>query len=340
MNTHRSLACWMFSVAGFVVLILMVGGLTRLTDSGLSITEWALIRGILPPFTEAAWQGAFMKYQALPEYRLINHAMNLTDFKIIYWWEWGHRFLARLIGVIFIVPWIIFAWRRVIPHRLWLPLIMLLGLGAFQGFIGWFMVQSGLAVRVDVSPYRLVVHLGLGVLIFGFSFWLGLCLWRGGNLLRGYFVPSVRALILGLLIAQILLGGLVAGLDAGRIYTDWPRIDGAFIPSNLLTHTPFYLNFFENRLTVQFNHRILGYLLVVLIGYEAYRRRNTDVGGAQARIIMIGILVLAQASLGIITLILGAPLVLASLHQFGAIALLAVVLNDIHQTGYARVVQR
>ncbi len=328
----RQIAYWLFTLAGFVVLMVLVGGLTRLTDSGLSITEWEPIRGAIPPMSQAAWEIAFEKYQQIPEFTLINHAMNLHEFKVIYWWEWGHRFLGRIVGLVFLIPFLVFLWQgKLARHRI-MPLLGLFTLGGLQGFMGWYMVSSGLTERVDVSQYRLAMHLGLALIIFGVALWLALGYLRAvdGRLQSGARVAA-GGLIVGLLLVQSLLGALVAGIDAGMTYNDWPFMDGDIIPSGLFAYEPLISNFFENHMTVQFDHRVLAYLLTLLIGWHVYRVLHSDTRPRvrqTAIYLLLGLV--AQVVLGIVALMLVLPIGLAAAHQIGAVIVLGLAITHLH----------
>src|SRR5689334_6276487 len=264
---------WLYAVAALVFAMVLVGGATRLTESGLSITEWQPVIGVLPPINQAQWLNEFQKYQAIPQYAQLNAGMSLAAFKTIYWWEWAHRLIGRIIGVAFFVPFLWFLWRGSIPPRHRAGLWTILALGALQGAIGWWMVASGLADRVEVSQYRLATHLILACVIYAALIWTGVRLkdQRTPSLVeQSDAIPrSVRigaAAISVLLLLQIYLGALVAGLRAGHAYNTWPLIDGGLVPqaSHLLFEMPLWRNFFENPLTVQFDHRMLGYLIVLL----------------------------------------------------------------------------
>lgn len=349
-QANRQIAIWLFALAGLVVLMVLVGGLTRLTDSGLSITEWAPIRGALPPLGQADWLVAFGKYKQIPEYQRINAGMSLSAFKYIYWWEWGHRQLGRFIGLVFLIPLVIFLLQGKIARDRLLALLGLFLLGCLQGFTGWYMVSSGLGERVDVSQYRLAIHLGLALIIFGFSLWLALGYWRDVRVQpqTGTLVATAGAIV-ALVFIQSLLGALVAGIDAGAIYNDWPLMDGDFLPAGLLAQSPLVRNFFENHLTVQFNHRMLAYFLILLIGWHIVRvwhAQSTALirGTAQIRgtalirhsIMWLGGGVLGQVMLGIVALIWVVPMPLAVAHQIGAVALLALALLHLHFLRYSR----
>ena len=327
----RQIALWLFTVAGFVMLMVLVGGLTRLTDSGLSITEWAPIRGALPPFTHADWLAEFEKYKQIPEYQLVNLGMSLAEFKFIYWWEWGHRFLGRIVGLVFFIPFIVFLAQKKISRAQLPPLLGLFALGGLQGFMGWYMVASGLTERVDVSQYRLAMHLGLALIIFCLVFWQALRLLQPAQ----FIVRSSKQIYFGyflifMVFMQSLLGALVAGLNAGKTYTDWPYMDGDLIPSGLVEMHPTMNNFFENHLTVQFDHRIGAYLLLILVVLHFWSQfKHNAPTRLTAGFLMLG--VVGQAVLGIITLMQAVPMHLGALHQLGAVFVLAVTVYHVYK---------
>ena len=335
-RADRQIAVWLFTVAAFVVAMVLVGGLTRLTDSGLSITEWAPIRGAIPPLTQADWLLEFDKYKQIPEYQLVNAGMSMAEFKFIYWWEWGHRFLGRIVGLVFFVPFVVFWAQGKLGGGRLLPLLGLFALGSLQGFMGWYMVKSGLTDRVDVSQYRLAMHLGLALIIFAISSWLAFGYWRGRHLsLMSGSDVAVAGAIVALVISQSLLGALVAGIDAGKTYTDWPLMDGEVIPSGLLMQEPVISNFFENHLTVQFDHRMMAYFLILLIGWHVYRTLKTDISLSVKRSVamLVGALAL-QIALGISALRLAVPMSLGAAHQLGAVLLLGTALWHLHLLRY------
>ncbi len=322
-DESRATAIWLWAVAALVFAMVVVGGVTRLTGSGLSITEWKPIMGALPPMNAADWAEAFEKYRAIPQYQQVNAGMTLGEFKGIFWWEWAHRFLGRLIGVAFAVPFAILLLMRRIPRRLIGRCVALLALGGLQGLIGWWMVSSGLSERVDVAPERLTVHLGLALLIFGGLIWTGLEAWNGEETSRS---PSGWSWGAGLLLAavfvQCLLGGLVAGAKAGFVYTDWPLMNGAFFPP--VEWGAGALAFLHDQALVQFNHRIGAYVLLLAgtaYAVQAWRWRLAEGLGASA-FVLAGALWL-QAVLGVVTLIHAVPLWLGALHQAGAALVLA-----------------
>lgn len=313
---------WLYAVAFLVFCMVIVGGATRLTDSGLSITEWRPLLGAIPPLSEADWLAAFEKYKLIPEYQIQNRGMALSEFKFIYWWEWAHRFLGRFIGVAFAVPLIYFTVKRRISPDLWPKLIAVFVLGGLQGALGWYMVASGLVDRIDVSQYRLAAHLTLAVLIFSAIIWVALGIGRNRHGLASIDDWLALGLVI-LILVQIAAGGLVAGLDAGQGYNTWPKMDGEWLPSGLLIIAPGWKNFFENAMTAQFNHRLLAYLVILVAGVSAWRRFS------RPALVLAGAL-LAQACLGILTLLLHVPLTVALLHQAGALAVLAAAVWDLH----------
>jgi len=324
---RRAVRLWLIAVAALIFLVVLVGGATRLTESGLSIVEWRPLTGMLPPLSAADWQSEFAKYQSTPQYRLVNSGMTLPQFKTIFWWEWGHRMLARLVGVAFLLPFLWFWWRGWIGPALRAGLWTLFGLGALQGAVGWWMVASGLAERAEVSQYRLAVHLVLPCLIFVAAIWTAQRLLPRPNLA----VPArIRASAVGLVVlalVQIYIGALLAGLRGGLIYNTWPLIDGQLIPpaSELGALEPVWRNFFENILTVQFAHRMTAYALLVLAAAHAVDVvRTLRRGPARSGAMVLAVAVAIQASLGISTLIHQVPIALALAHQGMAIVVLAL----------------
>ena len=316
---------WLAIVTLAIFALVIVGGATRLTDSGLSITEWKPIHGVIPPLTEAEWEAELELYRQIPEYQQINKGMSLSEFKYIYWWEWAHRILARGVGVLFGVPLLVFWLAGRIEQPLKLPLLGILALGGLQGFIGWWMVTSGLVDRVDVSQYRLATHLTLACVIFAAIIWVS----RGLAHHSDDAVPTpmsarAAALIAILVMVQIYLGGLVAGLDAGLAYNTWPLMDGALVPGNLFTMQPLWANFFENAKTVQFTHRMFAYAvwLIALMHMVASLRHGAGTTHANRSIVLFG-LVTVQALFGIMTLVGQVPVSWALVHQGMALVVLA-----------------
>jgi cytochrome c oxidase assembly protein subunit 15 len=308
------LAVWLGVICVLVTAMILIGGATRLTDSGLSITEWNFAKHFVPPLTDESWAREFALYQRTTEYQLQNRGMSLGDFRFIYLWEWGHRFLGQMLGLVFALPYLFFLAAGRLRGRV--AAVTALGLlGGLQGAIGWWMVTSGLWGRLDVSSVRLAIHLAIAFAILGFGFWLLLGVSplapAGG---RGRGRPRGVLALLILLYLQIVLGALVAGSDAGRAYADWPTIGGSWVPSNYDEFTPFWTNFTENLAAVQFHHRMLGYLVVA--GALALAAMARD----RISLVVAG-LALAQAGLGVATVLLAAPLWLSLIHQFGAVLL-------------------
>jgi heme a synthase len=321
-NSHaRALRLWLLAVAAMIFLTLVVGGATRLTESGLSITEWKPVTGVLPPLSQQAWQDEFKAYQAIPQYQERNRGMSLDAFKTIYWWEWTHRLLARSTGFVFLLPFLYFLWRGFVPKNLRARLWTIFGGGALLGAVGWWMVASGLAGsgRVSVSQCRLAFHLALACAIYA------AVLWTAQQIAPRPSTEAPQRLRLGalaiaaLVLAQIYLGALVAGSGAGLVYNTWPLIDGAFVPASdrLWFFTPLWRNLFENTLTVQFDHRMLAYAIWLAAVWHAWNawRCGRDLRDA---LVVAGAVTL-QAALGIITLVHQAALPLALAHQMVAI---------------------
>ncbi|MGE0844825.1 MAG: COX15/CtaA family protein [Flavobacteriaceae bacterium] len=325
-DRNRSVRIWLQIVALAIAAMVLVGGATRLTDSGLSITEWKPIVGIVPPLTDADWNDAFEKYRQIPEYSRINKGMSLSEFKGIFWWEWAHRFLGRMIGFLFLVPFVWF-WRTGRIGRELAPrLAAIFVLGGLQGALGWYMVASGLVDRVDVSQYRLAAHLTLAILIFAAVIWVARSLGRPPSRPRPAALRSTAWLLAALLLAQIVFGGFVAGLDAGLGYPTWPLMDGQLIPDGLLFMSPWWTNFFESVLTVQFVHRCLGYAVVLLAIVHA--ARSWGLGGSR-RALMLAAMAFLQMLLGIATLLSGVDLPVALTHQAGALVLVALLVSHL-----------
>ncbi|KRA99960.1 hypothetical protein ASD83_05635 [Devosia sp. Root685] len=313
----RPVRIWLYALASFVLLIVVVGGITRLTESGLSITSWKPISGTIPPLNDAQWQAEFEAYQQIPQYSLVHSWMDINDFKYIFFWEWFHRLLARTLGLIFIVPFAVFLFQKRLSRNLALPLFTLFILGGFQGFLGWWMVSSGLSELTSVSQYRLAAHLCAASLLFVALIYVARSIEPGRVLGRVNSWHLTTAIILDvLLIFQIGAGAFVAGLDAGMGYNTWPLMDGAIIPKGLFVMDPAWRNLFENALTVQFIHRGIAYVIVAYIAYLVWRRsKDGGFGGVHGWLPRIGILVLLQVGLGIATLLASVPISLAVGHQ-------------------------
>jgi cytochrome c oxidase assembly protein subunit 15 len=337
---YRAIRWWLISVAALIAIMVLVGGATRLTESGLSIVEWKPVAGALPPLNEAQWTQAFEGYKAIPQYRELNAGMTLPEFKTIFWWEWSHRLLGRVIGGVYLLPFLFFLWRGALAAELKRRLWLIFGLGALQGAVGWWMVASGLSERVEVSQYRLATHLVLALLIFAAIVWT---LRRLTERSRTAPVPArlkiTGAVLLVLTFVQLYFGALVAGLRAGRIYNTWPGIDGAFIPAadRLLFETPWWRNLFDNTLTVQFEHRMTAYALFALAllhAIDAVRSRSgrAVISGAWWLLAAITL----QATLGILTLLNQVPIDLALTHQAVAIAVLTLATLQVERLAARR----
>jgi heme a synthase len=333
-NHARSIRLWLWSVAVLVIALVLVGGATRLTESGLSIVEWRPVAGVLPPGSGAGWQAEFQKYRAIPQYTQRNAGMDLAAFKTIYWWEWTHRLLGRVVGAAFLLPFLFFLWRGWIAPGLRGRLWFIFGLGAVQGAVGWWMVASGLADRTEVSQYRLATHLLLACFILVALVWTAQRLAARTEAVPGRIRATAIALI-ALILLQIYLGGIVAGLRAGLIYNTWPLIDGRLVPeaSRLWFETPLWRNLFENTLTAQFDHRMVAYALLGLALWHALDAAAKRAGARSA--IVLAAAVSAQALLGVLTLINQAPIALALLHQAAAIGALTIAV--VHAAGLTSV---
>jgi cytochrome c oxidase assembly protein subunit 15 len=341
-DADRAVRNWLLGVAALVGLMVTIGGATRLTGSGLSITEWQPIMGAMPPIGEAAWLEAFAKYKTIPQYAELNKGMSLEAFKAIFWWEWGHRLLGRLIGIAFAVPLAWFWFRGRIRRELKLPLLGLLALGALQGFVGWFMVQSGLSERVSVSQYRLALHLAMAFLVLGGLLWLATGLDQRRRLsIRLRTITGMQlfgaTLIMVLVFVQVIAGAFVAGLKAGLTYNTWPLMDGHVVPAGLATLAPWYMNLFENVTAVQFNHRMLAYLVTIAVLWHAAGViRRADDEYLRATSLALVAVVLIQVAIGIWTLLWVVPLPLALLHQAGAALLFAIAVMHRRVAGWSR----
>lgn len=315
---------WLYVVVVVMFALFLVGGATRLTNSGLSITEWQPIHGVIPPLNQAEWQEEFQKYQQIPEYKELNEGMDLAAFKSIFWWEWTHRLLARGVGFIFALPLIFFWATGRLEPRIKPRLVGILALGGLQGAVGWWMVASGLAHRTDVSQYRLATHLTMACLIFIATIIVGRGLAphsegaarRGVRRFAGWLVVAV--------LAQIYLGALVAGTNAGFTYNSWPLMDGSLVPGGLFIQHPWWANFFENVKTVQFMHRLGAYTVFLLaLAQMIYIWRRAPASTHARRAGLMFCLVTLQAGIGITTLVLAVPLGWGLLHQAMALIVLA-----------------
>lgn len=331
---RRGIALWLKLIFLLVVVMILVGGLTRLTDSGLSITEWKPVTGALPPLDAAGWEAEFAKYKATPQAAALNPDMTLDAFKSIYWWEWGHRQLGRLIGLVWAVGFVVFLVRRRIPPG-WTPRLLGLGLlGGLQGAVGWWMVASGLeAGMVSVASVRLALHLGIAFAILGLIAWYVLSLGRSdAELLQARRQRSAAMLtwgsvLVGVAFVQILLGALVAGIDAGRGFPEWPLMAGQVFPPDAFVEAPLWRNFIDNPGLVQFNHRVAGYLLLALGLAAWWRSRSSALGSIRRAFMGVLHMMLLQVAIGIATVLYAAPLPLAILHQLGAVLLFSLIIR-------------
>ena len=333
-GARGAIRIWLMVIFALVMAMIVVGGLTRLTDSGLSITEWKPVTGALPPMDAAHWEEEFTLYQQSPQYRLMNNQMTLSEFKSIYWWEWGHRQLGRVIGLVWALGFFGFLVARKIPTG-WAPRLLGLGvLGGLQGAIGWWMVSSGLTGdMVSVASYRLAIHLGLAFIILGFIAWYVFALGRPERELmqarrgREAKLFSMSTGLMHFAFLQILLGALVAGIDAGRSYTDWPLMAGGFFPPQPFDLVPVWRNFFEDPGLVQFMHRMAGYLLFIFGVVTWLRGRKSANADTRFRFNAVMAMLLLQVVLGITTVLYVAQLHIAITHQIGAVALWVLIIR-------------
>ncbi len=325
---RQALATWLFVLAGMVVAMIVIGGLTRLTGSGLSMVDWRPVTGWLPPLTEAGWQAAFTAYQATPEYRDVNAGLTLAGFREIFWLEYIHRLWGRLIGVVFAIPFAVFLWKGWIDRRAAPRFAILFVLGGLQGGLGWYMVQSGLVDRPEVSQYRLVAHLGAALVIYAALLWSAFGYRAHPEKPDSGEAPSGHAAVLvAMIFMTVLSGGFVAGLDAGYAYNTFPTMDGYWLPPLLYAADPAWLSAFEDITTVQFNHRVLA-IVTAAVAVAFWLRVHLFVadGAVRRAAAAVGVAALAQVGLGIATLLLIVPLPLAAAHQAGAVVLFTAAL--------------
>ncbi|HBH05700.1 MAG TPA: heme A synthase [Flavobacteriales bacterium] len=335
MQKVRPVAIWLFIGAFLVFLTTAIGGITRLTDSGLSMVDWNLIMGSVPPLSEEEWHESFEEYQKYPEFQAIHSHFTLTDFKRIFFWEYLHRMMGRFIGLVFIIPFIIFLIQRRISRPLFFKLMILFGLGAFQAFLGWFMVKSGLADQPRVSHFRLAAHLITAFITASYSFNLGLQLWNGTKK-KLLISPGISRLVVFsfiILIVQIIYGAFVAGKDAGLVHNYWPHMNpGVLVAPQAFEMNPFYLNLVENNSGIQFIHRYIGITLFLIILTLWFRTRKSGNSSLIRRINYMLVMVFVQFALGVTTLIFHLPLFLAVLHQLGALILLLMHVEFVSNT--------
>jgi len=329
--SRKAVGVWLLAIAVIILAMVTIGGLTRITGSGLSITEWDPIMGAIPPLTDGQWADAFAKYQKIPQYILENRGMSLEAFKGIFWWEWTHRFLGRFLGVAFFLPFLWFAWKGAIRKSDWPRMLLLFVLGGLQGFIGWWMVQSGLETRVSVSQYRLAIHLGAALLLLIAILWIALEYLRD---LKSPPKPAGKTItFVALIYVQMLLGALVAGLHAGLIYNTWPDMNGHVFPEDSFYFAPWWINFFENPGLAQFDHRIGAYIVA---GFAVWIfATGVQLSGfAKKSAKLVATITTFQIGLGIATLLLQAPEGLAALHQVTAAALLCAAVWHAYEVKY------
>ena len=332
---RKAIALWLFLCCVVVFGMIVLGGVTRLTRSGLSMVEWRPLLGTLPPLTQKEWNRVFSLYKKFPEYKKVNKGMTLPQFKKIFYVEWGHRLVGRTIGILFFLPFLFFLIRKAVPKPLLWKLLLMLLLGGSQGLMGWYMVKSGLVNKPSVSQYRLTAHLALACIIYIYMFWVALGLWFGR---REEAEGSLSSEAMGLkrwafgitatICVMILSGGFVAGTKAGFAYNTFPKMAGQWIPSGMYSLAPWYRNWFENLATVQFNHRMIAYLLCILIPLLWWQLQKASVSSTLQRAghFLLGAVAL-QVTLGITTLLWKVPVPLAAAHQGGAIVLLTAALS-------------
>ncbi len=329
-SSNRTIAIWLLICCATIFAMVILGGVTRLTGSGLSMVVWKPIMGILPPFNQAEWEIAFQQYQQFPEYQLRNFHMNLTEFKGIFWFEYAHRLLGRGIGIIFMIPMLIFIFKGMVAKSLVPKLIIMFILGGLQGLLGWYMVKSGLVDNPHVSQYRLTAHFGLAVVIYGYMFWvaIGLLYPKKG---QKHNLANFSIIITSLIFITMLSGGFVAGLRAGLAYNTFPLMAGQWIPDGILSMEPMWRNLFENIPTVQFDHRVLATLVFLIItALWITAQRTKFPSRIRWGINIFLIVMLIQVTLGISTLLLQVPVVLAVTHQGGALVLFTIALFVSH----------
>lgn len=340
---QRQIALWLLICCALIFSMVVIGGVTRLTGSGLSIVEWDPILGVVPPLNEHEWEETFAKYRQSPEYMKINHSMTVEGFKSIYWLEYFHRLLGRGIGFVFFIPFLYFWIRGKISRPLVPRFITMFVLGGLQGAMGWYMVKSGLVDNPHVSQYRLTAHLGFALLIYAYIFWVALGLLFPKPAPRTTSLQPLKrhtAAVTALAVITILAGGFVAGLKAGFAYNTFPLMDGSWIPEGLFIQDPWWINFFENATTVQFDHRLLAIsLLVLVIGLWVSAQRHEFPSRTRLAFHLLLVFALIQVTLGIATLLLRVPIPLASAHQAGALILLTALLFANHELSNKRLPQ-
>lgn len=342
-GARRGIRAWLIALFALITVMVLVGGMTRLTDSGLSITEWNLVGGSLPPTSAEVWASEFEKYQQSPQYRLMNEGMSLSEFKSIYWWEWGHRQLGRFIGLVWIAGFLFFALTKRVPGG-WNGRLLTIGVMiGVQGAVGWWMVHSGLQGEMtSVASYRLATHLGLAFAILALILWCILLLGRSeaevmqARRLRERSLFGMGTGLMHLAFLQILLGALVAGIDAGRSFVDWPMMAGQFFPPDAFSIEPVWRNLFENPGLVQFMHRIVGYLLVLFAIGAFFRGRKAAAPSTRNAFMLASGMIVVQMVIGIVTVLNASPLHIAIVHQAGAILTFSLIVTARYRAGYPK----
>jgi len=327
-NHHKFVVYWLLTGCFLIFLMVIIGGITRLTNSGLSMVDWKLIMGMVPPLNEQDWLETFNKYQQFPEYKEVNFMFTLEEFKAIFFWEYLHRLIGRIIGLVFIIPFIYFLIKKKITGKLMRQCLIILGMGAFQGFLGWWMVKSGLVDNPDVSHYRLAIHLIAAFLTFAYTFWVTLSLIYSNN--ETPDVPTMRkwiTVLFVLTILQIIYGAFVAGLNAGFTLNTWPKMGDRWIAETVTAMEPFWTNFIDGIGGVQFIHRYLAYAVVGLVLFILFKSSKYELSKAQSKsLIALLVVVFVQFLLGIFTLLYAVPLWLGVTHQIGAFFLLGAII--------------
>jgi len=329
---HKAIIIWLLTGCALIFIMVAIGGLTRLTHSGLSMVEWNLF-GSNPPSSQADWEILFDKYKQYPEYQLVNFNFSLEEFKTIFYWEYGHRMFGRLIGLVFIIPFFWFLIRKKINKSLLPKLVILLCMGAFQGLLGWYMVKSGLKANPDVSHYRLAMHLTTAFLTFGYTFWVALGLiYPKSERASNHVLKRGFQFLFHVVVLQIIWGAYIAGLNAGKVYNAWPKMGEKWIADGVTAMQPWYLNFVEGLAGVQFIHRYLAYLVVGLILFLFWKAKKMQLSSSQKwGVNSLVIAVSVQFVLGVVTLLYAVPVSLGLLHQLGAFVLLGSVIYSLHR---------
>ena len=327
-NKNIYVSYWLLLITFLVALMIIVGGLTRLTDSGLSITRWEIISGILPPLSLNGWEKSFTLYKQIPEYKLLNSSMTLEQFKSIYWWEYTHRLLGRIVGLFYLIPLFYFTFKKMIKKKSLISLYIILILIFFQGFIGWYMVKSGLTERTDVSHYRLALHLTLAFIIFILLLWNYLKYKNQKIFIHNKKLPSYLPIsFIFCMLVQICVGAFVSGLDAGQIYQSWPLMNQSYFPDDVNIKDLFSMKAFETPSIVQFIHRNIAYFIILLFSFIAtIIYRNKDFVYLRSAVLLVFVFLFLQTFLGILTVLSGAQIILASMHQIGSILLITTSL--------------